>query len=56
MDVEIRSFIFSSYPHLEECEIFAKLVLLYLKTVSLLRDARAWTERDAYASFGRGEA
>ncbi len=35
MDMGIRSFIFSGYPHLEECEIFAKLVLPHLKTVSL---------------------
>jgi len=35
MDLGIRSFIFSGYPHLEECELFAKLVLPKLKTVSL---------------------
>lgn len=35
MDLGIRSFIFSGYPHLEECELFAKLVLPHLKTVSL---------------------
>ena len=31
----IRSFIFSGYPHLEECKLFAKHVLPRLKTVSL---------------------
>ncbi len=31
----IRSFIFSGYPHLQECELFGKLVLPYLETVSL---------------------
>lgn len=31
----IRSFIFSGYPHLQECEIFAKLVLPKINTVSL---------------------
>ncbi len=31
----IRSFIFSGYPHLQECELFAKHVLPHLKTVSL---------------------
>ncbi|MCE7991534.1 MAG: LLM class flavin-dependent oxidoreductase [Roseivirga sp.] len=31
----IRSFIFSGYPHLQECELFGKLVLPQLETVSL---------------------
>ena len=31
----IRSFIFSGYPHYQECELFAKLVLPHLNTVSL---------------------
>lgn len=31
----IRSFIFSGYPHLRECELFGKMVLPYLETVSL---------------------
>ncbi len=31
----IRSFIFSGYPHLQECKIFAKLVLHKINTVSL---------------------
>ncbi len=31
----IRAFIFSGYPHLEECESFGKLVLPHLKTCSL---------------------
>jgi alkanesulfonate monooxygenase len=31
----IRAFIFSGYPHLDECEIFGKKVLLHLKTCSL---------------------
>ena len=31
----IRSFIFSGYPHLEECELFGKYVLPRLKTCSL---------------------
>ncbi len=35
MDMGIRSFIFSGYPHLEECELFAKYVLPKLKTISL---------------------
>ena len=35
MDLGIRAFIFSGYPHLEECANFAKLVLPHLKTCSL---------------------
>lgn len=31
----IRSFIFSGYPHLEECDYFGKLVLPHLETCSL---------------------
>ncbi|MEM7119540.1 MAG: LLM class flavin-dependent oxidoreductase [Chloroflexota bacterium] len=35
MDMGIRSFIFSGYPHLDECKLFAKYVLPQLETVSL---------------------
>ena len=35
MQMGIRSFIFSGYPHREECERFAKLVLPKLKTMSM---------------------
>ena len=35
MDMGIRAFIFSGYPHLNECEMFAKYVLPRLKTVSM---------------------
>jgi len=35
MQMGIRSFIFSGYPHLQEAEYFSKLVLPRLKTVSL---------------------
>lgn len=35
IDMGIRSFIFSGYPHHEECKLFAKYVLPRLKTVSL---------------------
>lgn len=34
-DMGFRSFIFSGYPHLEECDHFARLVMPYLNTVSL---------------------
>jgi alkanesulfonate monooxygenase len=35
MDMGIRAFIFSGYPHLDECKRFGELVLPHLKTVSL---------------------
>ena len=35
IEMGINSFIFSGYPHQNECELFAKLVLPRLKTVSL---------------------
>ena len=35
IEMGINSFIFSGYPHKKECEIFARLVLPRLKTVSL---------------------
>jgi len=35
MKMGIRAFIFSGYPHLQECEIFGSKVLPQLKTVSL---------------------
>ena len=35
MDMGIRSFIFSGYPHLQECQLFAKYVLPRLNTISL---------------------
>lgn len=35
MDMGIRSFIFSGYPHADECKLFAKHVLPKLKTLSL---------------------
>lgn len=35
MDMGMRSFIFSGYPHVKECELFGELVLPKLKTLSL---------------------
>jgi alkanesulfonate monooxygenase len=35
VDIGINSFILSGYPHRQECEIFAKLVLPKIKTISL---------------------
>ncbi|MEM7032262.1 MAG: LLM class flavin-dependent oxidoreductase [Chloroflexota bacterium] len=35
MDMGMRSFIFSGYPHLDECNLFGRYVLPQLETVSL---------------------
>jgi alkanesulfonate monooxygenase len=35
MDMGIRAFIFSGYPHLDECELFGRYVLPQLETISL---------------------
>ncbi len=35
MELGIRAFIFSGYPHLEECQLFARYVLPQLQTISL---------------------
>jgi alkanesulfonate monooxygenase len=35
MDMGIRAFIFSGYPHEQECELFAKHVLPHLPTCKL---------------------
>lgn len=35
MDMGIRAFIFSGYPHKDECELFAKYVLPRIKTCSM---------------------
>ncbi|EIQ01249.1 flavin-dependent oxidoreductase, F420-dependent methylene-tetrahydromethanopterin reductase [Opitutaceae bacterium TAV1] len=37
MDMGIRAFIFSGYPHLDECELFARHVLPHLETCRLSR-------------------
>jgi len=35
MDMGIRSFIFSGYPHSQECDLFAKYVLPHIETFSM---------------------
>ena len=34
-EMGIRSFIFSGYPHLDECKLFSELVLPHLETISM---------------------
>ncbi len=35
IDMGIRAFIFSGYPHIDECKLFAKYVLPKIKTISM---------------------
>ncbi|MFK7824892.1 MAG: LLM class flavin-dependent oxidoreductase [Oligoflexales bacterium] len=37
-DMGIRAFIFSSYPHKEECEMVGKYIIPHLKTISLAQE------------------
>ena len=55
MDLGIRSFIFSGYPHLEECELFAKMVLPHLKTVSLPEEQGRIPKDDPMSPLAGGE-
>ncbi len=55
MDLGIRSFIFSGYPHLEECERFAKMVLPHLKTVSLPEIQGRIPKEMPMTPLGRGQ-
>lgn len=46
MDMGIRSFIFSGYPHLEECHLFAKYVLPQIQTISLPKELHRIPDED----------
>ena len=51
----IRSFIFSGYPHLEECEYFGKLVLPHLDTCSLPKEYGRVPQQIPATPLGAGE-
>lgn len=51
----IRSFIFSGYPHLEECEHFGRLVLPHLDTCSLPQVHNRVPEHTPLTPLGVGE-
>ncbi len=54
-DMGIRAFIFSGYPHLEECELFGRYVLPHLETLSLpVEQGRIPTETPA-TPLGAGQ-
>nr|WP_298924330.1 LLM class flavin-dependent oxidoreductase [uncultured Allomuricauda sp.] len=54
MDMGIRAFIFSGYPHKEECERFAKLVLPRLKTFSMPIAQGKVSEEEPMSPLGAG--
>ena len=51
----IRAFIFSGYPHLEECDYFGKLVLPHLQTCSLPAEYGRVPESVPPTPLGSGE-
>ena len=54
MEMGIRSFILSGYPHQQECELFAKHVLPRLKTVSLPEVLRRRPNKTPNSPLGNG--
>ena len=54
MEMGIRSFILSGYPHQKECELFAKHVLPRLKTVSLPEVLRRRPSKSPNSPLGNG--
>ncbi len=55
MKMGIRAFIFSGYPHLQECEIFGTKVLPNLKTVSLPHEYGRVTNETPATPLGVGK-
>jgi alkanesulfonate monooxygenase len=55
MDMGIRGFIFSGYPHLDECRLFARYVLPQLETVSLPRELGRIPATSPATPLGVGE-
>lgn len=51
----IRSFIFSGYPHLDECDYIGKLILPELKTCSLAEEYGRLPKSTPSTPLGRGE-
>lgn len=54
MDLGIRSFIFSGYPHLDECQLFAKYVLPRIKTISMPIVQNRVTDNDPLTPLAAG--
>lgn len=55
MEMGIRSFILSGYPHQQECELFAKHVLPKLKTISLPEVFNRRINETPKTPLGKGE-
>jgi alkanesulfonate monooxygenase len=55
MDMGIRAFIFSGYPHLDECRLFARYVLPHLETVSLPQESGRIPSQTPATPLGAGE-
>lgn len=55
MDMGIRSFIFSGYPHYDECQLFAKYVLPKIKTISLPQFQNRIPDSEPLTPLGAGE-
>ena len=55
MDMGIRSFIFSGYPHLDECKLFGKYVLPHIKTFSMpaIQNRKPMNEPDSPLAGGK---
>ena len=51
----MRSFIFSGYPHLDECKYFGELVMPHLKTCSLPHEYGRVPETTPPTPLGAGE-
>ena len=54
MKMGIRAFIFSGYPHLQECEMFGTKVLPHLRTVSLAQEYGRVPEQTPATPLGNG--
>jgi alkanesulfonate monooxygenase len=55
MDMGIRGFIFSGYPHLDECQLFARYVLPQLETVSLPQELGRIPDSPPLTPLGVGQ-
>lgn len=55
IDMGMRAFIFSGYPHLDECQLFARYVLPKLQTVSLPKEQGRIPESTPPTPLGSGD-
>ena len=55
MEMGIRAFIFSGYPHLEECKIFAEKVLPHVTSISMPQIQNRVPDKEPYTPLGAGK-